>query len=527
MAKRAAIVGAGVGGLTTALRLLRNGWEVDVYEKNMRAGGRLGRIEGGGFKFDLGPTIVLMPDVFYRLFADLGRRLEDYLELRPLEPNYRLHFADGSYLDSTSNLQRMMQEIERLAPSDLDGFMRYLAWMQRRYRVARYDFIEEPMLTMKELVDLRKLWKLYGLHTVQTMNRDVRRFIKDPRLQTALTFQSLYIGIDPFEAPAIYNVIGYMELSYSGVWYCKGGYYSVTEALVRLLEEMGGRLHLGTPVETVEVEGGRAVGVRVRGQLQSADAVVVGADFPLAAKRLVPASARPDYSDARIDKMEQSCSAFMMYLGVDQSYRHADVHNVYFSRDFQGFTDDVFRRKVLPNDPSFYVHLPNLIDDSVAPPGKQGIYVLVPVPNKTAPIDWAKEKKPFRDAMIQRLQRVGFRDLEKHLEFEAIYTPDTWEASLGLAEGAAFGVMPRLRQSAYWRPSLKSKTVSGLYFVGASTHPGGGVPIVMTGARTIERIMSEDYPGYLPNAHQTSKDLPTWSDRRHLAHDFAAFTEQG
>jgi len=499
MARTALVVGAGAGGLTAALRLLRNGWQVTVLEKNAKPGGRLGRMEGNGYSFDLGPTIVLMPDVFERLFADLGRDLRDYLDMQLLDPNYRLHFADGSHLDSTSHLQKMLTELDRFAPGEAAGYMRYLSDLYRRYRIARYDFIEQPMLSMRELFDLRKVVKLLKLRTLGPMYADIGRFIRDERLKLALTFQSLYIGIDPYQAPAIYNVIGFMEVSYSGVWYCKGGYHAVTDALCKVLEEMGGALRTRAEVAEVLCEGGRATGVRLAtGEALYADVVIVNADVAQAATKLLPEVARREFPEAKMARQEQSCSAFMMYLGVRRKYPHAHVHNVFFSRDFRKNVDQIFHHRGLPEDPSFYVHVPSSIDPAVAPEGREAVYVLVPVPNLSAGIDWEIGKKVLRERVLNRLEKEGFVGIKDEIEFEAVFTPEAWQAQFALRDGSAFGVMPKLLQSAYWRPSLKSRSLQGLYFVGASTHPGGGIPIVMTGARTLEGIMARDYPGDFP-----------------------------
>jgi phytoene desaturase len=518
MAKRAVVIGAGVGGLTSALRLLRNGWSVTVVEKNPLPGGRLGRVQGGGFHFDLGPTILLMPDVFYQLFADLGRNLDDYVELVALEPNYRLHFGDGSFLDSSVNLQRMMQEIERIAPDDLLGFMRYLSDMHERYRIARHQFIEQPMLSPLELVQHPgRLKSLYKLHAVRSMASDIARYVKDERLRIALTFQSLYIGIDPFSAPAVYNIIGYMEVSYSGVWYVRGGYHKIVDALATVLGELGGDLRLSTPAQQVLYERGRATGVRLAsGEELTADAVIVNADYPQAVESLLAEGAPQGRRRRRLERMEQSCSAFMMYLGVNRKYPQADVHNVFFASDFRRGADDIFVRRQVPDEPSFYVHVPSRIDASVAPADKEAIYVLAPVPNLTSAVDWKTEKAKLRNRILDKLEAAGFAGLREAIEFESIWTPGQWQSAFALKDGAAFGLMPRLLQSAYWRPSLRSRDVRGLYFVGASTHPGGGVPIVMTGARTVEELMALDFPGALPAVGGGRIHAPVRADRREL-----------
>lgn len=493
--KRAIIVGAGIGGLTMAIRLARKGWQVEIHEARNYPGGRLGFVEGDGYRFDLGPTIVLMPDVFRSFFAELGMNMEDHLTFKQLDPNYRLHFADGTHFDASANLQRMMNEIARISPSDLNGFMKYLAYMYRRYRIARHDFIEQPMLSVKELLNPVVIKKLIQLHTLRSMNHDISRFIHDERLQTALTFQSLYIGIDPFEAPSIYNVIGFMELSYSGVWYCEGGYHRVAEVFARLAAQYGVEIHYGSKVEQIITENQKAKSVRLHnGQIIPASIVVVNADYPKAVKALLNEENRGKVSEEKIDKMRLSCSAFMMYLGSKQRYPHANVHNVYFSRDFKENMDQLFHAPRLPDHPSFYVHVPSLIDASVAPPDREAIYVLVPVANNRSGIDWKKATPVLREHVLRRMEDAGFHDLTNQLEYEHIVTPDDWERDLSLEMGATFGVLPTLRQSAYWRPSLKSKEIEGLYFLGASTHPGGGVPIVMTGAASLDKVISRDFP---------------------------------
>ncbi len=495
MKRSAVIVGAGIGGLTMAIRLAKQGFAVELLEARDEPGGRLGRVVKDGYTFDMGPTIVLMTDVFKRFFDELGLSMEDYLTFKRLDPNYRLHYADGSYMDSTSNLQGMLTEIHRLAPQDVRGFMRFLSYMYKRYEIARHDFIEQPMLSVKELFNPATLWKMMQLNTLSSMNRDIAKFIKDERVRLAMTFQSLYIGIDPAVAPSIYNVIGFMELSYSGVWYCEGGYHRVAQVFAQLAEELGVRISYRSRVKQVLKEGKRAVGVQLEtGDIIKGDLVIVNADYPKAQKTLLATDSNRAAQEQKVKNSEQSCSTFMMYLGSKKRYPHAKVHNVYFSKDFRHNMKQVFESGEVPEHPSFYAHLPTLIDDSVAPKDRESIYILVPVANNRFGIDWTKQKSVLRDHILTRLEHAGFDGIRDAIETEHIITPEDWESDLSLEAGAAFGVLPKLSQSAYWRPSLKAKDTEGLYFIGASTHPGGGIPIVMTGAFALESVIKEDLP---------------------------------
>lgn len=500
MNKRAIIVGAGVGGLTTALRLLRNGWTVELFEKEDAPGGRLHRLDEEGYQFDMGPTIILLPDVIRQLFADLNRNIDDYLTLTRIDPHYRYHFADGSTMDASADGEAMATEISRLSRSDVDGYKRYIKALMPRYEIGRASFIEQPMIRARHLLSARQLRNFSRLQTMRTARRDIEGFFSDPRLRDAFSFQSLYVGISPYQAPAIFNVIGFMEQTKSGVWYAKGGFYAVVEALVRLLDEFGGTLHLRHTVTRVLDDGTRATGIQLQdGSIRHADIVVVNADFPQAAKTILPPRSHARFTRTRAERLVQSCSGFMLYLGLDTDYPHAHVHNLHFDHDFHTYMHDVFETGRLPTNPSIYTHFPTRLDPSVAPAGKTAMYVLVPVPNlRVGQVDWQRDAKLFRDQIIQRLSDVGYTDLNDHIVFERMFTPADWSAKFAVADGAAFGVLPTLRQSALWRPSIKSNTLRGLYFVGASTHPGSGVTIVMIGAQTLERVLASDWPGDFP-----------------------------
>ncbi|MBM7865465.1 phytoene desaturase [Heliobacterium gestii] len=492
--KKAIVVGAGAGGLSAAVRLAHQGWDVTVLEKEAAPGGRLGAIEEAGYTFDIGPTIMMMDDVFRDFFAEVGRNIDDYLELVRLNPLYRLNYQDGTVMALPSDMKALLDEIRRINPDDVDGYLQFLSQIHSRYMAARKKFIEKPLNKLEEFLTLDTLTGMVQLKTLNNMYSDISRFIKDERLRIALTFQSIYLGISPFDAPSIYTIIAYVEHGVSGVWYPKGGMNAIGKALVRLLGEFGGKLRLNADVQSIVIEGGRARGVRLaNGEELRADVVISNVDFPTSMETLIAPEHRGKYTPQKLESMTNSCGALMLYLGVNRRYENLDVHNIYFTRDYKETLDQIFEQDALPDDPAIYLYSPTRIDPSVAPQDKELIYVLVPVPNLSSGIDWETELPRFREKVIAKLERADLPDLRQHIEFEKIYTPHTFKQRFNLFQGAAFGLAPTLLQSGYFRPHISSDDVENLYFVGASVHPGGGVPVVMTcGKLAADLILKEN-----------------------------------
>lgn len=490
---RTVIIGAGVGGLATAIRLAAAGHAVTVLERHQRVGGRANQICADGYRFDTGPSLLLMPDVYQELFASAGRKLEDYVKLLPMEPNYRVHFADGAWFDASRDLGRMARQVDAIEPgagSRIEPFLRNAAY---KYRIARRQFVGRNFRHLFQFLTLTNLYYLVRTGALANLFRTTRRYFRDERLRLAFTFQTMYLGISPLDAPAIYALLPYTELV-EGIWYPEGGIYRFIEAMERLAGELGAEVRTRTEVTALEFDGDRVAGVRLAdGSVLAADVVVANADLPGAYHRFVPERLRPDYSNRRLRGMRYTASAYMLYLGVDRVYDQLRHHNVFFNDDFRANFDAIFRTRRLPDEPSLYIAAPGRTDASVAPPGHDALMVLVPVPHLSRDgVDWEREEPAFRAHIYERLERLGLTDLRNHVVVERTFTPRDWRDSYALTLGSAFGLGHDVLQVGYLRPNNRAKRLRNLYFVGASTVPGTGVPMVIIGARLVsERILRE------------------------------------
>lgn len=487
-APHAVVVGAGLGGLSTAVHLLLSGWRVTVFEKNERAGGRMNVIEEQGFRMDMGPTLLMMPEVLRNLFAAAGRDWREYLDLRRLDPAYTVRFGDGSAMSMRASLGDLQSEVAQITPRDAERIPALFAAMERQYRNARYNFIEQPFNGIGSLLRPRTLKGLAAALPMTSVYRFVARHIEDERVRQALTFQTLYLGISPHDCPSIYGMLPYVELEY-GVWFPMGGMGEIAKSLVRLVRELGGDVQYGTAVQEIQVQGRRAAGVSVRhngaafAESVRADVVVANVDTPTAYQRLVPAHLRRKYNDSKLARMEYGCSAHLLYLGVRDLQTSFGHHEVLLSSDFDGSLEAITRTRELPRDPAMYVCIPTRTDASLAPEGHDVVYILTPVPHLGAKVDWSVEGPRLRETVLATLERRGMPGLRERIVLEREFTPADFEARYGCFNGSAFGLSPLFLQSAYFRPHARSEDVDGLYFAGAGTHPGGGVPIVLTSGR--------------------------------------------
>lgn len=491
---RFVVVGAGIGGLATAVRLLSQGHAVTLFERCEAPGGRCNRIRAAGYTFDTGPTLLLMPDVLDELFASSGAHLRDYLDLVRVSPNYRITFGDGTGVDVGGGPEEMAPRLEALEPGAGAAYRAFLAEAGYRYRVARARFVERNFRHALEFASLPNLRHLLATRALRPLWEDIGRHFRDERLRIAFSFQTMYLGMSPMEAPAIYSLLPYTELV-EGIWYPRGGMYSVVEALARRVGELGGRIVTGCEVERILTRNGRAEGVALAtGERVHADAVVVNADLLYAYDRLLPREARGPVARLRHRRLRLGSSAFMLYLGIDRRYPRLRHHNVVLAQDVRANFDSIFHRRALPEEPSCYVNAPAAIDPSVAPAGGDALYVLVPVPH-LGTVDWAAEAARFRDRVLGVLERrLGLTDLRERIVFERTFTPEDWRAAYRVHRGATFGISHDMMQVGYLRPANRARRVRGLYFVGASTAPGGGVPMVTLGARLVcEQIARDGY----------------------------------
>lgn len=484
--RRVVVVGAGVGGLAAAARLAHQGFDVQVVEKTVGPGGRCNRLRVDGFTWDIGPTIVLMPEVFEETFRALGRRIEDYLTLLKCDPNYRVHFRDGSDVTFTSELCAMGRELERVEPGSYARYLAFLAQGRVQYRTSLDHLVGRNYAGITDYLSPRVLARIFQVRAHRRMYPDVSRYFRDDRLRAAMTFQTMYLGVSPFESPAVYGLLPFTELGV-GIWFPKGGLYAIPQALERLAIEEGVRFHYGTPVERILTEGGRTTGVRLEGgEVLEADAVLCNADLPYAYEKLLDPQAT---TLKRRESLRYTSSGYMLYLGMRRKVPELLHHNVIFGRDYRGSFDDIFKRFRVPEDPSFYVNAPTRTDASLAPEGKDSLYVLVPVPHQHPSLDWKTEGPKVRAKVFARLAELGFPNLEADIEVERVFTPDDWAGTFNLAKGSAFGLAQNFMQIGPFRPSNQDARVKNLFFVGASTQPGTGLPTVLISARLVaERL---------------------------------------
>ncbi|ATB30871.1 phytoene desaturase family protein [Melittangium boletus] len=486
--RQAVVVGAGVGGLSAAARLAHAGFDVHLFEKTGGPGGRCNQMKVDGFTWDLGPTIVLMPEVFEETFTALGRRMEDYLTLRRCDPNYRIHYRDGSVITFTSELCAMGRELERVEPGSFQRYLAFLAQGRIQYRTGLDHLVGRNFSGVSDYFVPSVLKRVLEVRAHRRMYSDVGRFFKDERLRAAMTFQSMYLGVSPYAAPGVFALLPFTELGV-GVWFTEGGLYAIPLALEKVAREEGVKLHYGRPVKRILTEGKRTTGVLLEdGERVAADVVVCNADLPYAYEKLLdPGVTRLK----RKESLRYTSSGYMLYLGMRRRYDEFLHHNVYFGRDYKGSFDDIFERFRVPEDPSFYLNAPAHTDPRLAPPGKDALYILVPVPHQHEGLDWKVEGPRVRAKVFQRLAELGHTELERDIEVERVVTPDDWASSFNLAKGSAFGLAQNFFQIGPFRPSNQDPRVRNLFFVGASTQPGTGLPTVMISARlAVERILA-------------------------------------
>jgi len=507
----AIVIGAGLGGIAAAALLAQRGYQVTILEKNSTPGGRCSQLVRDGHRFDVGATLFLMPEVFAQTYALLGERMEDHLDLRRIDPTYRIHFEDGTVIALTSELNQLEAQLEAIEPSSFGGLLRYLDAGRRHYHLALQRFVGRNFPhawdyfnpgNLKLLLDLKPLFKHYT---------HIGHYFHDPRLKAAFTFQNMYLGLSPFDAPATYSLLQYTELA-GGVWFPMGGLYRVVESLTEIAAARGVRFVYDAPVRRIAVTDQRAVGVVLAdGARLGADVIIADADLPYVYTHLLP----PGPEARRLTQLQYTCSAIMFYWGVDQVVSQLGTHNVFLAGDYRGSFARIFHDHTLPEAPSFYVHAPARVDPAAAPPGQDTLFVLVPVGHMDAksPQDWGVLERRARAAVLQRLSQTGLAGLEEHLKFELCYTPQNWWRLYNLQRGAAFGLSHNFRQVGYLRPHNRHARYHNLYFVGSSTHPGTGLPMVLLSAQlTTERIfqevgLPEAAPGCralnVPQAHPT------------------------
>ncbi len=485
------VIGAGLGGIAAAAHLAQHGVHVTVLEKNARPGGRCDRFSRDGHHFDTGPTLFIMPHAYEEEFAALGASMHAMLDLQRVDPTYRLVFDDGSHLALTSDLKAMQDQLEAIEPDSFQGFLRYLDEGHRHYHQAMQHLVNRDFRTAGEFFNLRNLPLLFSLKPLSRHYNHMSAYFDEPRLKSAFTFQDVYMGLSPFDAPATFSMMPYTEMAH-GVWYPQGGMYRVVEALMEIAQQAGVEFVFNTAVKQIELNGKRAKGVILEnGQRLEADAVLANADLPYVYQDLLPS----DEQAERLARKRFSCSVISFFWGVDRPYEALGPHTLFLADDYRANFDEITRDLTIPRNPCLYIHAPARLDPSMAPAGEDTLIAIVPVGhmNERQDQDWKALIQQARQAVFKRLALLGIADLEAHIKFETCFTPLSWRKRYNLVKGATHGLCHNLTQLGYFRPRNRHSLYHNLYFVGASTHPGTGMPTALISARLAAQRMAEDF----------------------------------
>lgn len=502
------IVGAGPGGLASAMQLAKAGADVTILEKQSWVGGRTATFEQEGFRFDIGPTFFLYPRVLKEIFASVGFDLMTEVPMQRLDPQYRVSFAAGGRIDATPDIAGMERQVTALSPADAGAVTRYLN--NNREKLAKFrPILESPFNSFMDLLNFDVLAAAPSVKPWKSLHAELQSFFKDPRLAIAFSFQSKYLGMSPMRCPSLFSILSFLEYEH-GVFHPYGGCGQVSQRMAELAQSMGVHIRLAEPVTGFSFEGRRPKRVHTEQATYEADAVIINADFAQAMQKLVPNELRKRWTDEKIEKKKFSCSTFMMYLGVKGRYDDLPHHTIHIAKDYERNLQEIEQDFVLPSDPSFYVQNACVTDPSLAPDGHSSLYVLVPVPQTHANISWTpKTIAEYRQLAFKQLAKEGLEDVEQRIVTERILTPQHWEQDFGLYRGATFNLAHNLGQMLHLRPHNKFEDLEGVYLVGGGTHPGSGLPVIYESSRISCRqllpelglnhqFMDEDSRGPIP-----------------------------
>jgi phytoene desaturase len=488
----ALVIGSGIGGITAATHLAKQGLHVTVLEKNAYPGGRCNRFSRQGHHFDTGPTLFLLPQLYEAEFRALGTSLREQLDLQRVDPTYHLVFDNGNQLALTSDLKSLQEQLESFQTGSFQSFLRYIEEGDRHYQLALDKLVNRDFRKATDFFSPQNLPLLFRLKPLVHHYSNMAKYFDDPRLKAAFTFQDVYMGLSPFEAPATFSLMPYTELAH-GVWYPKGGMYSVVEALMDLAREAGVEFIYNSAVERIETNSKYARGVILSdGYRLDADVVLANADLPYVYQNLLP----QDGMVKALSRKQFSCSVISFFWGTDKPYEALGPHTLFLADDYRENFESIIQDLDLPANPSIYFHAPARIDPSMAPNGQDTLIAIVPVGHisENGEQNWGELRDAARKHVFRRLRTLGISDIESHIKFEETYTPPSWREQYNLVKGSTHGLSHTLTQMAYFRPSNRHPRYQNLYFVGASTHPGTGVPTAMVSGRLVaKRIEDERY----------------------------------
>ena len=485
--KKITIIGAGPGGLAASLILAHRGYNVTIFEASDRVGGRSSKITIKDFNFDSGPTFFIYRKVIDSIFSLIGKKLEDYVTLTPIEPLYDLIFQDKVFRPYVDHLA-MMKEIHRVFPGEEKGYQRYLKGEEKRLNKIT-PILQMPFLSPLQYLHPRVLGALNEIDIGKSLYQRLKKYFVSDELIYSMAFQAKYLGMSPWDCPSLFSILSYMEHQF-GVYHIQGGLYHLNEAMAKLATSMGVTIHLNSAVTKFIVEKKRVTKIKVKQKILAVDDVILNGDF---AKNitLIDEKHRRAYRDAKLNKLDYSCSTFNLYFGLDKVFPLAH-HTIIFSKDYRSYVDSLTKTLTLSDDPSFYIHNPSGIDPSYAPAGHSSVYVLVPVPNLKANINWTTLKDQYRKKIIALIiKRTGIKDFAKHIVAEHIISPQDWQDQYHVHLGANFNLAHNMKQLLFMRPHNRFNNIHNLYLVGGGTHPGSGLPTIYQSAILAADLISQ------------------------------------
>jgi len=482
------VIGSGFGGLSAACRLQASGHAVTIIEKRDKLGGRAYVYEQDGFIFDGGPTIITAPWLINEIYEFAGKKPDDYINLVKIDPFYNIRFPDGAVFNYNDDKENLLDQIRKFNPNDVEGYQRFSKDLGEIYRVG-FELIDQPFTNVWDMVKV--VPEMIKLRSDRSVVKFAQKYFKDERLQQAFSFHPLLIGGNPFTATSIYSMIHELEQKF-GVWFAMGGTGALVRGFGDLFTDLGGKILIETEVSEIIVEKQKAKGVKLQsGETIAADAVVSNADIAFTYLNLIPQKFRPKYTDRKVKSLTYSMSLFVVYFGTNRKYNDIAHHEIIMGKRYKELLEDIFDKKILAEDFSLYLHRPTATDQSLAPEGCDSWYVLSPVPHLGGNVDWTTQAEPYKQTIYKFLEENYLPDLRKHIVTEHHIDPLHFQDTLNSYLGSAFSIEPTLFQSAYLRPHNKSEDVGNLYFVGAGTHPGAGLPGVISSGKIVAKMIGK------------------------------------
>ena len=489
------VVGGGIGGLCSGIYLSNKGFQVTIVEKNETLGGKINIINDKDFKFDLTASIVMTPKIYTDVFTDVDKNYKNYFTIMPLSPIYRVFYYDKTYCDFYSENNKMINELEKVFPGSSVEFIEFLSKSYKKYYLSKKKFLDRPMIDINEIINLSSIKSLMEIKPLSNTVSYLSRIINNEKIRNYLIFSTMYIGVDPYKNSNIYTLIPAISHMY-GLWYIKGGLYNYIKALEKLFEEMGGKILKHITVDKIIIEDNKIIGVQTERDVLYGDIVVCNADYSYAISNLIEDKyIEKRYTKKKIEKMEYSCSVFILYLGLDKIYKNLKVHNMYLCKNFKESIEGAFEGRI-PDELSLYIYYASAIDNSFRENNTSSMNIMLRVPNLSFDNIKYNEKtiKQIRNKIIKTLKNIkGLEDIENHIKYENYLTPKTLRKNYNDYYGNAFGLSHKLSQSIYFRPHIKSEKVKGLYFIGSSTHPGNGASVVIGGSKVLSNLIEKDY----------------------------------